>query len=281
LLGITRIVSEPANIGRQIPRHVVEEAGGLQNLRTFRLGPNLKIHRRCDDRRVRRPVNGRRGFKTIKFTSVKCGGRDVHSESGGEFSLDAALEVHPSIGAYRDQYDLVEIEDDDGLCWAVPDAYVLLRDGTPTWIEGKYSFVAHRGDDRMVRAVKGPSVRVRTKLRRVQRAFRSSGYDYVVVNQDWTSHPIVSANIGLAFVWRQLDPTNEERMALLEIVGGGPVTVGDCVAAFLTRNCPEEWICASMARGLIEIELSRRFSRESAVALPSAPFWAPRRHAWI
>ena len=138
MLGIKGFEAGSPATGSRIPRSLIAMAGGLGNLMTFTPHPGLKIHRRRDGMRVRQPVNGRRGFKTVRFTSRKNGGRDVHSESEGEYPLHGCLEVHPSIVAYRDQHDLVEIEDEQGATWACPDAFAVLRDTTPVWIEGKY-----------------------------------------------------------------------------------------------------------------------------------------------
>jgi hypothetical protein len=77
MLGIKGFDPGPAAIGSRIPRTLLAKAGGADNFVTFAPHPGLKIHRRRDDMRVRQPVNGRRGFKTIKFTSMKNNGKDV------------------------------------------------------------------------------------------------------------------------------------------------------------------------------------------------------------
>lgn len=275
MLSIGNLASGPAEIGRQVSRKVVQDAGGVGNLRTFHLGPGLKVHRRCDDDRIRRPVNGRRGFKTFKFWSSKCG-RDVHSESEGEYSHHSLIEIHPAIRTYRDQCDIVEIEDELGRSWSVPDTFVHLRDDTPVWLEGKYSRILKRDPDGLAQIAVGPSDKVKAKLKRIGRAFRRAGFGYVVVDQSWTNHPIVAANVRLCLASRSNDPDDRERAALSEIVSSGFTTVERCARAFAGRDCPEEWVCASMARGLIEIQLDAWFSRRSVVWPPSEPFWCRR-----
>lgn len=145
MLPIADFPHRPADIGHQIPKKLIANAGGTKNFRTFELSPNLKVHRRCDDQRVRSPVNGRRGFETQKFWSTKAE-RFVHSEGKGELPLYHLIEVHSPLLTYRDQYDIVEIEDDEGRCWAIPDIYGLLRfSNEPVWIEGKGNRILVRG----------------------------------------------------------------------------------------------------------------------------------------
>jgi hypothetical protein len=273
MLGIFNVPPSPSDIGPGIPRHVVEEAGGADKLATFRLGPDLKVHRRRDDIRVRRPVNGRRGFVTIRYTSTKNSGKDVHSESTGELPLHCMLEVDPAIKAYRDQHDLVEFEDEDGRHWACPDAFAVLSDGTPLWIEGKYGATAVRDAQNFPRLVAGIHPDLKRKLGRIQRAFASAGFTYVVVNQSWCRQPTIVRNVNLAFWARHNLPDHAERHRLAELLADGPTTVSECRRAFPDRVCPEEWVCAAMAHGLIEIDIRAPFGRDSAVTLPSEPFW--------
>jgi hypothetical protein len=277
MLDIFNVPPAPSDIGGVIPSHVIEAAGGADGLATFRLGPGLKVHRRRDDIRVRRPVNGRRGFVTLRYASTKNHGKDVHSESTGEFPMFAMLEIHPSIVAYRDQPDLVEFEDEDGRHWATPDAFAVLLDGTPVWIEGKYATAAVRDPRGFPQLVVGIHRDLKRKLGRIQRAFAAAGFAYVVVNQSWCRQPTIARNVNLAFWSRHNSPDLAERDRLAELLAGGPTTVAECRRAFPDRVCPEEWVCAAMARGLIEIDVRKPFGGDSVVTVPGEPFWCNGR----
>jgi hypothetical protein len=279
MLPIAAFPHRPADIGHQIPKPLIAEAGGAKNFITFDLGPGLKVHRRCDDQRVRSPVNGRRGFETQKFWSIKAE-RFVHSEGRGELPLYHLAEVHSPILTYRDQHDIIEIEDDDGRCWAIPDIFALVRYSCePVWIEGKGNRILVRGQNCLPGFIPGLRQSVRTKLRRIQRAFRVAGLTYVVANQDWCASQPVSEVASLAFWNRKKTPSESECSALLELLSRGDSTVAECAIVFSDRDCPSEWVCAAMARGLIEIDLRKPFSLSSAVSLPPNPFWMTRRRA--
>jgi hypothetical protein len=279
MLTIADFPHRPADIGRQIPRPLIENAGGSKNFRTFDLGTGLKVHRRCDDQRVRSPVNGRRGFETQKFWSIKTD-RFVHSEGRGELPLYHVIEVHSPILTYRDQHDIVEIEDDEGKCWAIPDIFAVLRCSCePVWIEGKGNRIPVRGQNGIPGFKPGLRPSVKTKLQRIQRAFKVAGLSYVVVNQDWCASPTVMEVASLAFWNRKKNPNESERSAVLELLSKGDSSVGACARVFYERDCPSEWVCAAMARGLIEIDLRKPFSLGSTVSLPPAPFWMTRRQA--
>jgi hypothetical protein len=68
-------------------------------------------------------------------------------------------------------------------------------------------------------------------------------------------------------------PTQVETDALSRRVSRGETTVGDCLRAFPEREYPEEYLCAAMARGLIEIDLRIPFGPQSAVFRPRPLFW--------
>lgn len=282
MLAIAGYDPHPPDIGSQIPKPLLEKAGGRKNFRTFYLGSGLRVHRRIDDLRVREVVNGRRGFETQKFESKKCGRRDVHVEGKGELPLFQLAEVYPPILAYRDQHDIVEIHDEHGRCWAIPDVYVVVRpDGRPTWLEGKGFRILKRDENGFPRVEAGLRPKVRKKLLRIQRAFGRVGLTYLVVNQDWCASPAVSEVVSLAFWHRDKKPNEGERAALLKLLGEGASTIGECAAIFADRACPTEWVCGAMADGLVEIELNvhKPFSLASTVSLPSAPFWMKRAKA--
>jgi hypothetical protein len=276
MLPIADFPHRSADIGPQVPKHLIADAGGSEKFRTFELGPGLKLHRRCDDQRVRSPVNGRRGFETQKFWSTKAE-RFIHSEGKGEFPLFQLVEVHSPLLTYRDQYDIVEIEDDRGRCWAIPDIFGVRRFSCePVWIEGKGNRILVRGPNRLPTFIRGLRDPVRRKLRRIQRAFEMAGLTYVVANQDWCARPPVSEVASLAFWHRKKIPSKSECSALLELLNGGQRTVAECASVFSDRDCPSEWVCAAMARGHIEIDIRKPFSLNSTVSLPPAPFWVTR-----
>lgn len=279
MLPIADFPHRPADIGHQIPELLIADSGGAKNFRTFDLGPGLKVHRRCDDQRVRSPVNGQRGFETQKFWSIKAK-RFIHSEGKGELPLYHLIEVHSPILTYRDQYDIVEIEDDEGKCWAIPDIFALVRYRCePVWIEGKGNRILVRGPNSLPGFTRGLRESVRTKLRRIQRAFRIAGLTYVVANQDWCASLPVSEVASLAFWHRKNTPSESECSALIELLSRGESTVAECAHVFSDRDCPSEWVCAAMARGLIEIDIRKPFSLNSTVSLPPAPFWLTRSRA--
>jgi hypothetical protein len=253
---------------------LLAKAGGADNFVTFAPHPGLKIHRRRDDMRVRQPVNGRRGFKTIKFTSMKNNGKDVHCESQGEYPLRCCLEVHPSIVSYRDQHDLVEIEDEQGAAWACPDAFAVLHGQAPVWIEGKYGTRAVRDGNQYTQIVAGLDPKVKAKLGRIQRAFAKAGLKYVVVDQSFCRHPTVLDNVNRAFWHRAKQPSAEEAERLTQILSDGPVRFRECRGVFAHRACPEEWLFASVARGLAEYDIQIPFTPSCLLSLPTGrPFW--------
>ena len=196
MLGIMGQEFGPPDIGSLIPKRLIEEAGGLENFRTCECGGGLKVHRRIDDERVRRPVNGRRGFETVRLTSTKNDARDVHCESKGEFPLYCLLEMHASIELYRDQLDVVEIYDEVGRTWACPDAFAVLRRyQQPIWIEGKYATRLVRGPNNRKEVEHGIDPKLESKLARLQRAFSRVGLSYVALNQSFCRSKTVADNV--------------------------------------------------------------------------------------
>jgi hypothetical protein len=66
-----------------------------------------------------------------------------------------------------------------------------------------------------------------------------------------------------------------ERIAMERLLVRNDLTVGECAGEFIGRgDCAEEWVCAAMGRGVLEIELDRLIDRDSRVSCPSAPFWS-------
>ncbi|QDP26161.1 hypothetical protein [Bradyrhizobium cosmicum] len=275
MLGIMGHKFGPPDVGSLIPKRLIEEAGGLENFRTCACGEGLKIHRRIDDERVRRPVNGRRGFETVRLTSTKNDARDIHCESKGEFPLYCLLEMHASIELYRDQLDVVEIHDELGRTWACPDAFAILgRDQQPIWIEGKYATRLVRGPNNRKEVKHGINPKVESKLARLQRAFSRVGLSYVALNQSFCRSKTVADNVNRAFWQRGKVPTPNEIAHLKELLASGPLPVGDCLAAFSERAFPTDWLFAAIARGYAEYDLRNPYSLDSKVELPTGrPFW--------
>jgi hypothetical protein len=275
MLGIMGQNFGPPDIGSLIPKRLIEEAGGLKNFRTCKCGDGLKVHRRIDDERVRRPVNGRRGFVTFRFTSTKNDARDIHCESKGEFPLDCVLEMHASIELYRDQLDLVEIHDELGRTWACPDAFAILRrEQQAIWIEGKYATQLVRGPNNRKKVEHGINPKLKSKLARLQRAFSRAGLSYVVLNQSFCRSKTVADNVNRAFWQRGKVPTSDEIAHLTELLASGPLPVRDCLAAFSGRAFPADWLFAAIARGFAEYDLRKSYSLDSKVELPTGrPFW--------
>jgi hypothetical protein len=247
-----------SQIGTQVPWTFIKEAGGVAGVETVALGPGIKAHRRRDGQRWRRPVNGRRGFITSQFVSLKNGHIFVMCESRGEKAMFRYFEIYPPIRAFREQYDIVEIVDDEGLLWAVPDATAQSNDGT-VWLEGKY-------DGSL-------SDKARARLRRIKAAFANAGLCYAPIDHRWCRHPIVSENVGMVFANRKTFVSPEDSDRIIRLLKRGPSTVQDCVAQLPYHECPEELVCALMARGLIEIDLTTIFSPTTIVSTPNPPFW--------
>ncbi|WP_262048117.1 hypothetical protein [Bradyrhizobium sp. Bra78] len=275
MLGIMGHKFGPPDIGSLIPKRLIEEAGGLKNFRTCECGNGLKVHRRIDDERVRRPVNGRRGFETVRFTSTKNAARDIHCESKGEFPLFCVLEIHASIELYRDQLDVVEIHDELGGTWACPDAFALLRPTQePIWIEGKYATHLLRGPNNLKKLEHGISANLKGKLSRLHRAFMRAGLSYVALNQSFCRSKTVADNVNRAFWQRGKLPTPDEIARLTELLASGPLPFRDCLTAFSDRAFPADWLFGAIARGHAEYHLRNPFSLESKVELPTGrPFW--------
>jgi hypothetical protein len=265
----------PADIGSIVPRSMIDRAGGLEAFATIALSDELKIHRRRDGGRVRRPVNGKRGHKTSKFHTLKNSNAVVMNESFiGERWMNAYFEVAPCVRRHRDQRFIVEIHDDAGACWAVPDSFLEGNDGSFAFVEGKTGLTLVTHADGRKELVRGLPDETRQKLLRIQAAFARAGYTYVVFDQAWSSHPIRTTNISMLLgAFRCLPFNTAERTAMGQLLDRNELTVGDCARQFAGRDCPEAWVCAAMAHGVIEIDLDRPIDRLSRVSRPGPPFW--------
>lgn len=270
----------PADIGSIIPRSMINDAGGAKNFITIKLSEEVKLHRRTDFGRVRRPVNGRRGFKTSKFHSLKGDGKPlVMSESWvGERWMNCYFEICPSIDAYWDQRFIVEIHDDVGACWSVPDTFLKGNDGSFAFSEGKTCLVLVVLPDGSRLLEHGLPAKTHAKHFRIQNAFERAGYVYQVFDQAWSAHPIRVANIKMVLsAVRALPFGYAERLTIERLLTRNDLTVGECACEFAGRgDCPEEWVCAAMGRGLLEIDIDRPIDRASRVSRPSAPFWSSK-----
>jgi hypothetical protein len=268
----------PPNIGSIVPRTMIDAAGGLKNFLTIPLSDELKLHRRVDFERVRKPVDGKRGHKTAKFHTHKDKTRPVvMSESfTGERWRNNCFEVDPSISGHWDQRFIAEINDKDGACWAVPDSYLEGCDGSFAICEGKTGLILEALPDGTKKIQRGLSDDTQTKLLRIQSAFDRAGYTYVIFDQAWSSHPIRVANIRMVLsALRKLPFGPAERLAMERLLVRHDLTVGACAKEFAGRgDCPEEFVCAAMGHGILEIDFERPIDRASRVSKPSPPFWS-------
>lgn len=270
----------PPDIGSVVPRSMIEAAGGLEAFLTIPLSNELKLHRRRDFDRVRKPVDGKRGHKTGKFHTRKDPRRPVIMNESfvGERWRNLYYEIHPSIIRHLDQRFIVEINDRNGACWAVPDSYLEGSDGTFAICEGKTALVFEFLPEGGKKLVRGLTDRVQNQQQRIQDAFRQAGYIYEVFDQAWSAHPIRTANIRkILSATKKLPFGAAERRAMERLLSGDDLTVGNCAREFAGRgDCPEEWICAAMGNGVLEIDFERPIDRTSRVSLPSPPFWSER-----
>ena len=275
---ITNSDRYPPDIGSIVPRAMVDAAGGAKSFLTIPLSSELKLHRRRDFERVRKPVDGKRGFKTGKFHTYKLPGRPViMSESFvGERWRNAFFEVDPSIRAHWDQRFIVEINDADGAYWGVPDSFCEGADGSFAIVEGKTALVWDYLPNGTKRLKRGLPDKTQTTLLRIQDAFSRAGYIYEVFDQAWSSHPIRVANIRMVrSATKRLPFGAGERIVIERLLSRGDLTVGECAREFAGRgDCPEEWICAAMGKGVLDIDFERPIDRSSRVSLPKPPFWS-------
>jgi hypothetical protein len=220
-------------------------------------------------------VNGKRGHKTSKFHTLKNDHAVVMNESFiGERWRNAFFEIAPCVRRHWDQRWIVEIHDGDGACWGVPDSFLEGNDGSFAWVEGKTALMLVERPDGGKDLVRGLPTETSEKLARIQSAFELAGYSYEVFDQAWSSHPIRIANFKTVLsAFRNLDFGAAEGVAMDRILNRDDLTVGECARAFADRDCPEEWVCAGMGFGVLEIDLDRPIDRASRVSRPSAPFW--------
>lgn len=266
----------PADIGRIVPRAMIARLGGEKAFATLWLSDELRVHRRRDFGRVRNPVNGRRANKTSKFHTLKNDKAVVMNESFiGERWRNAYFEIAPCVRRHWDQRWIVEIHDRDGACWSVPDSFLEGSDGSFAWVEGKTALMLEDRPDGSKDLVSGLPEDTSGKQARTQSAFRRAGYNFEVFDQAWSSHPIRVANFKMILsAFRSLDFGEAERVAMDRLLSRDDLTVGECARTFAGRACPEEWVCAGMGHGVLEIDLERPIDRASRVSRPSAPFWS-------
>lgn len=271
----TRTVDR-ADVGPVVPWHLIHKAGGLSNVRTTILSPKLRVHQRLDFGRWRDPVNGARPQRTVLYPRMK-GQRDfVQAESRrGERAMFAYFDVEPTIQNYWEQRFIVEITDERGDAWAIPDCFAAGIDKSYAWIEGKVA--AQLLVDAQGRTDIRPALpeKVEAKLTRIQTAFEEAGHNYVVFDERWTYHPIVSANVDMiAHAARDLVLDPFVPFALEQLLDTPNLTVRDCAIPFADRACPEEWVVLAMAKGIVNIDLTTPITRDSSVSRPGKPFWA-------
>jgi hypothetical protein len=254
---------------------MIQAAGGRDNVAAFELGRGLHLFRRMDGRRWRDPVNGRRGYRTALFENTKNAGRLLHSESGGEIAMFAFFCVYPPIVKFVEQADLVTLSDEHGESWTVCDAFVELRCGSVAWVEGKHDQALVRGDGAVLPTVSQClASSTQLKLRRFQKAFAAAGLSYVVVNESWCRHPIVSENVQYLFAHRHQALTEGERFSIQELLASGKrITIADCAVLFAEHPRPAEKVCAAVAQGHVEIDFEIPFSLGNIVTAPRPAFW--------
>jgi hypothetical protein len=275
---LTNADQYPPNIGSIVPRSMIEAAGGLKNFLTIPLSKELKLHRRKDFARVRKVVDGKRGHKTGKFHTLKDPDKLVVMNEcfTGERWRNAWFEVDPSIRRHWDQRFIVEINDAEGACWAVPDSFIEGSDESFCMCEGKTALVWEYLPNGTKRLKRGLPDKKQMALIRIQDAFSRAGYTYEIFDQAWSAHPIRVANIRMVLsATRKLPFGAGERVTMQRLLARGDLTVGECARAFAGRgDCAEEWVCAAMGAGVIEIDFDRPIDRASRVSPPSPPFWS-------
>jgi hypothetical protein len=275
---LTNADKYPPDIGSIVPCAMIDAGGGLSNFLTIPLSRELKLHRRRDFERVRKPVDGKRGHKTGKFHTRKDAARPaIMNESFvGERWRNAWFEVDPSIRRHWDQRFIVEINDADGACWAVPDSFLEGADGSFAICEGKTALAWEHFPNGTKRLTRGLPDGTQTALLRIQDAFSRAGYAYVVFDQAWSAHPIRVANIRMVLsATRRLPFGDAERVTTKRLLARADLTVGECAREFAGRgDCAEEWVCAAMGNGVVEIDFDSPIDRASRVSPPSPPFWS-------
>ncbi|MDA9396253.1 hypothetical protein WN73_37685 [Bradyrhizobium sp. CCBAU 45394] len=268
----------PPDIGRIVPRAMIDAAGGMKNFLTIPLSSEVKLHRRRDFERVRKPVDGKRGHKTGKFHTRKDPARRVIMNESfvGERWRNAWFEVDPSIRRHLDQRFIVEVNDAEGGCWAVPDSFLEGIDGTFAICEGKTALVWEHLPNGTKRLKRGLPDKTQNALIRIQDALGRAGVVYEVFDQAWSAHPIHVANIrAVLSATKKLPFGSSERLAMERLLACGDLTVGECAREFAGRSdCPEEWVCAAMGNGVLEIDFERPIDRDSRVSPPKPPFWS-------
>lgn len=275
---------DKADIGPIVPRSFIAKAGGTDNIRTIKLSDELRLHQRRDFGRWRDPVNGKRPFKTVLFPKMKrktSRSDFTHCESArGERAMYAYFDIDPPITDYWEQRFLVELRDNAGAAWAVPDAFAAGNDKSFAFIEGKVAAQLVVGTDGRTDIVRGLSSETEAKLARLQGAFSKAGYHYVVFDERWAYHPIRAENINLILeAARDLDYVPLISEVLEPLLDKPDLTVGECAKAFPGRDCPEELVALAMAHGVLEIDIEVPFARNSAVKRPGKPFWSQGSHA--
>lgn len=257
---------------------MISSVGGADNVQTIPLSDNVLIHRRRDGQRWRNPVNGKRGFKTSSFLSSKVAGRRIQIESDGEQGMFTLAEVYPPILAYREQNDLVEIQDDEGVAWSVTDCFAELNCGNFAWLEGKYAAELIYPDEGPPDLEFGLDPETARRAARLERALSAAGYSYVLINELWCRHPFTLQNVKFAFAVRDIKLTTEEKDAIVRFVRGhDEVTIGDCAnELFAALDCPTEKVFAAVAQGLVEIDFDEPFSLANALMMPRKAFWLRR-----
>jgi hypothetical protein len=194
----------------------------------------------------------------------------------GERWRNAYFEIDPSIRSHWDQRFIVEINDQGGACWAVPDSFLEGADGSFAICEGKTGMVFEFFPDGTKKLKRGLPDETQARLLRIQDAFERAGYAYCVFDQTWSAHPIRVKNIRMVLsAFRKLPFGAAERAAMERLLVRDGLTVGECAREFAGRSdCPEEWVCAAMGHGVMEIDFERPISRASRVSPPPPPFWS-------
>jgi hypothetical protein len=267
--------ADHADVGPIVPKHYVTKAGGLRKIRTTVLSTTLRIHQREDFGLWRKPVNGARPQRTVLYPRMKGRREFVQCESRrGERSMFAYFDIAPAIRDYWEQRFIIEIRDEEGDAWAIPDCFAVGTDESSAFIEGKVGAQLTVDPHGRTDIEPGLPEKTRATLIRIQRAFEEADYTYVVFDERWSYHPIISANIDLiAQAARDLVLDPFVPFALKQLLDKPNLTVRDCAKPFADRSCPEEWVMLGMAKGIIDIDLREPLGRNSLVSRPGNPFW--------